>query len=149
MEIDVGFWPPCPLWTGTAFLFYSITISATCFDQCWSLSSSELLKLCKCLLSRSFPYQKEKSQMIVKVAIVPLQLCCLPLPALLLHPLHPQGRPALLGPLPGHHGVPWTPSALSGGLGGIHFCYLAEYLLVWSLFSRPRLLASSGSFWSF
>ena len=44
--------------------------------------------------------------MKVKVAIIPLNLSFLPLPALLLQLHHPQGRPALLGPLPGHHGVP-------------------------------------------
>ena len=83
MEIGGGFWPPYPLWTRAVFFIYSIAISAM------------------------FLYQKEKSQMKVKVGvvIVPL-LSSLPLPALLLQPLHPQGRPALLGPLPGHHGVP-------------------------------------------
>ena len=56
------------------FLFTILQISATCFDQLWYLSSSELLNICKCLLARSFPYQKEKSQVKVRVVIVPLLL---------------------------------------------------------------------------
>ena len=47
---------------------------------------------------------------------------------------------------------PWSPmnaTSLVSGLGGIHSCCLAEYLAGSSLCSRPRLLAPSGSFWSF
>ena len=82
------------------------------------------------------------------VNLVQLPPSSLPLPVLQLQLLQPQGRPALPAPPLGRHGGLWMPPALSGELGGIHFCYLAGYLLGWSWSLPTRSPVSSDNFWS-
>ena len=72
----------------TLWLLYCTLCSATCFDQLWSLSSSDLTINWLCFLARSFQYQKwnihkssKKSESeinVLAVNLVPLLLssCC-------------------------------------------------------------------------
>ena len=48
----------------TLWLLYCTIWTATCFDQLWSLSSSDLTKNWLCFPARSFPYQNEISNII-------------------------------------------------------------------------------------
>ena len=159
MEISsVGFFilVTCPLWTGWLLLLYSIyniqqhvSIRSLIFFKLWITRITLLVWMpgrfrtkMKNMVNKS-PNKRESYKVhTLNFLLLP----SLPLPV---HQLQPMGRPALPDLLLGLRASLKMPPSLSGGLGGIHSCCLAEYLPGWSISSRPRLLASSGSFWSF
>ena len=98
----------------TLWLLYCTLCSATCFDQLWSLSSSDLTINWLCFPARSFQYQKwnihkssksESKMNVLAVNLVPLLLSYCPAAALLSALARP---PAPASPAPGKACPAWS-----------------------------------------
>ena len=131
----------CPLWTGWLLLLYSIyniqrhvSIKSLIFFKLWITRITLLVWMpgrfrtkMKNMVNKS-PNKRESYKVhTINFLLLP----SLPLPV---HQPQPMGRPALPDLLLGLRASLRMPPPLSGGLGGIHFCYSAGYLLDWSRF---------------
>ena len=131
----------CPLWTGWLLLLYSIyniqrhvSIKSLIFFKLWITRITLLVWMPGCFQTKMKNLVNKSPNKRESYKVHTINFLLLPSLPLPVHQLQPMGRPALPDLLLGLRASPRMPPSLSGGLGGIHFCYLTGHLLDWSRF---------------